>query len=492
MTLTTRLTLFFLLMQALVLIGFSTALYFLADNYLNQQVEERLRTVLHTISGAVEANPNGVEWEPRDQEHSTSTEFPFFDDHVVWFVVDSDGQIVARSQGSNSDRFVTETSGLFERQRIQSKDVYWKTGSWSAGKHWIHSSLESPDRREPPAVASDDGEMKYSSLSISAGVSLIPLQTTMHRLTYSLAGVSAFVWCVLFIASRGLCRRALLPVQRIAVAAEGIHAADLSQRLSPLKTGDELDQLTSAFNSMLDRLQEAFERQRRFTGEASHQLRTPLTAILGQVEVALRRERPDAEYRLVLETVHRRATHLTRMVESLLFLARADAEAQRPALEQVNLSPWLLQLIDTWSEHPRSDDIKVCDRNLESHIVLAQPELLAEIINIFLDNAFKFSEPGTPVMVRITQMAEQICVSVEDQGCGIDEDDLADLFQPFVRSSQARSRGLEGTGLGLSIAKRLSEVFGGDLMVVSRSTQGSCFTLQLPMVITNTDIEQLT
>lgn len=488
MTLTTRLTLFFLLTQALVLIGFSTALYLLADNYLNQQVEERLRTVLHTIGGAIEADSDGVEWEPRNPEHST--EFSFFEDHAVWFVVDSQGQMVARSRGSKSDHFATEMSSVFDRQPSQTGDAHWKAGSWSIGQSWIHSHRESSNYPKQPEVASDVDELKYGSLTITAGVSLIPLRTTMQRLTYLLVGLSVFIWCVSFFASRAVCRRALLPVQRIAIAAEGIRATDMSQRLSPLTTDDELDRLTRAFNSMLDRLQEAFERQRRFTGEASHQLRTPLTAILGQIEVVLRRERPDSEYRQVLKTVHRRATHLNQMVESLLFLARADAEAQRPLLEQVTLNTWLPQLMDTWREHPRFKDISVCDANQDSYVVLAQPELLAEIVNILLDNAFKFSETGASVTVTINHIAGQIYLRVEDQGCGIKDEDLANLFQPFFRSSEARIRGLDGVGLGLSIAKRLSEILGGDLSVESHLSQGSCFTLRLPKSVATSGIEQ--
>src|SRR5438045_9495412 len=104
-------------------------------------------------------------------------------------------------------------------------------------------------------------------------------------------------------------------------------AANLDDRLPDVQSRDELDELSRSFNGLLDRLQESFERQRRFTGDASHQLRTPLTAILGQLEVALRRERPAEEYQRVLAQVHERAGHLRRIVESLLFLARAAAAA---------------------------------------------------------------------------------------------------------------------------------------------------------------------
>ncbi|WP_158545366.1 ATP-binding protein [Bremerella cremea] len=478
MTLTNRLTFFFLLMQAFVLIGFSTVLYVLAYNHLHQQVEERLGTVLNTLSGAIETEPQGLEWEPRDREQSLK--FSTFEDHVVWLVSDNQGQIVAQSRGAHTERFIAEASTSNPQTDAQDKDIRWQIGSWEAGRHWVHSDFAFPNHAESLTPPSDNKEAKYRSLSVTAGVSLVPVQTTLHRLAYSLVGLSVVVWSVSFAVSRMLSRRALLPVQRIAVAAEGIHCGDLTQRLPPLKTKDELDRLTHAFNAMLDRLQEAFERQRRFTGEASHQLRTPLTAILGQVEVALRRERPSAEYRQVLETVHRRAKGLARMVDSLLYLARADAEAQLPAFEQLNLATWLPLQLETWSEHPRSNDLVCRGTSSEPCLVVVPPELMAELLNILLDNACKYSEPGTPVTVSIRRSAAAVSVDVEDQGCGIEDDKLANLFLPFFRSSQARSLSPEGCGLGLSIAKRLSEVFGGELTVVSQPSRGSCFTLHLP------------
>src|SRR5262249_51255839 len=143
-------------------------------------------------------------------------------------------------------------------------------------------------------------------------------------------GLSLTVWLVALFVGRALCRRALVPVRRMAASAADMDAADLGRRLPAAGTRDELDELSKAFNNLLDRLQESVERQQRFTGDASHQLRTPLTAILGQLEVALRRQRPVEEYEQVLTTVRQKAEHLRRIVESLLFLARADAEARLP------------------------------------------------------------------------------------------------------------------------------------------------------------------
>ncbi len=480
MTLTTRLSMFFLSMLAFVLIGFSAALYVLADRYLHQQNAERLDTVLNTICGAIESGPEGVEWEPMDRQQNL--DFSTFEDRVVWFVADQQGRVVAQSQGVNMDDFIKETSHAFPRQQTESRSRRWMVGTWKAGQKWITSERH---QTESSGSQSKNENLKYRALSVTAGVSVLPMQTALRRLASTLAGLSATVWIIALVVGRSVCRRALLPVRRMAVAAGEIHAEDLTQRLPALESRDELDELSGAFNKMMDRLQQAFERQRRFTGDASHQLRTPLTAILGQVEVALRRERSGTEYRQVLETVRQRAAHLSRTVESLLFLARANAEADVPAIDPCDLTAWLPVHLKTWSAHSRAGDFAIKNTDSELCPIATQPALLGELLDILLDNACKYSELGTPITILAEKSGNEIRLEVEDRGYGLEEQELDGLFEPFCRSPEARRRGIDGVGLGLSIAKRLSEVLGGDLAVVSRPNQGSCFTLRFPMAALN-------
>ncbi|MEZ6034051.1 MAG: ATP-binding protein [Planctomycetaceae bacterium] len=477
MTLTNRLLVFFLSMLAIVLIGFSVALYILAHGYLHQQTKDHLETVLNTIGGAIETGPEGVEWEPLDRQQSF--QFLTFEDQVAWLVADSHGQLVARSNGSKTDDFLNGAAVSREGQEAGNENRKWVSDSWEAGQNWIHAREVPVEISQPQA---NDDEARYRALSITAGVSLLPMRATLQRLSYTLIGLSAAIWSIAFVVGRFVCYRALLPVRCMAVAAGDINADDLTQRLPSLKTHDELDDLTQAFNHMLDRLQQSFERQRRFTGDASHQLRTPLTAILGQVEVALRRERTGEEYQQVLHKVQRRTAHLSHMVEALLFLARATAEAQLPALEPLDVSAWLPQHLATWSEHPRFGDILIENTPQDPLIILAQLALLGELLNILLDNACKYSEPGTSITIRAGKTEGKVRLQVEDHGSGLDADQLASLFEPFFRSPEARRRGVDGVGLGLSIAKRLTEVFGGDLTVESQTQQGSRFTLLFPLV----------
>src|SRR5207249_2364156 len=187
------------------------------------------------------------------------------------------------------------------------------------------------------------------------------------------------------------------------------------------------------------------------------------------------RERQADDYRQVLTMIHRKATHLARIVESLLFLARADAEARLPGRERIDLTRWLPEYLRGWSEHPRAADIHPEGGDAGLCPVEAPPALLAELLNLLIDNACKHSPAGTPIALRLCREGETVCVRVEDQGYGIGEADLPHLFTPFFRSAESRRRGTEGLGLGLSIARRLADTFGAVLEVTSRVGRGSCF-----------------
>ena len=183
------------------------------------------------------------------------------------------------------------------------------------------------------------------------------MEISLRNVALTLAGLSVVFWLLAALVGWRLCERALLPVTRMAKAACSMNAADRDQHLPIPETGDELDLLANSFNGLLDRLHQEFERQKRFTGDASHQLRTPLAALLGQLEVARRRERTVGEYQRVLDEVHGEARRLRQIVESLLFMARAESEAGRPELKPLELVSWVREHLWRWSSHERGGDL---------------------------------------------------------------------------------------------------------------------------------------
>ncbi|MFO0849276.1 MAG: ATP-binding protein [Gemmataceae bacterium] len=318
------------------------------------------------------------------------------------------------------------------------------------------------------------GETRYPAVAVTVGVPVGPVRAALARLGAVLAGLSVAVWLLAAVAGRAVCRRALRPLTRMAEAARGMSVDEPRVRLPVGPAADEPGELGRAFNGLLDRLNEAHERQRRFTAEASHQLRTPLAAMLGQVEVALRRDRPADEYRLALEAVRSQAGRLRQVTDALLFLARSDADAGPPTREPVDLGAWLRDQLTVWADHPRAADLKLIPEAAGPVTVAVHPVMLGEVVNNLIDNALKYSQPGTPVTVGFGNC----WVAVEDVGCGIDPADRTYLFQPFYRSADARRLGVPGLGLGLAIAGRLAAALGATVDVSSAVGRGSRFTIR--------------
>ena len=249
-------------------------------------------------------------------------------------------------------------------------------------------------------------EKQYPVLVLVVGLQPAPVAATLSWLGVTLAVLSTVVWLTAAAAGRWLCRRALAPVNRMARAATAMTAADLGQRLPAPGTGDELDELGRAFNDLLDRLNEAFvrlneayDRQSRFAGDASHQLRTPVAALLGQVQVALRRDRSTEEYKRFLDRVQSEGTRLREIIESLLLLAQPDAVRPEPVV--IDLDGLVARPSrERWASHARASDLRLEVAGDGPLCVRAQPALLAQLVDNLLENACKYSEPGTPIVVR--------------------------------------------------------------------------------------------
>lgn len=477
MRLSTRLSLFFLGTVALILVGFSAALYGAASKYLHRQADERLEAALNTLVAAAEVNENGVEWEPEERRLSFGRRT--VEGQFLWVVCDGQGRRIDGSTPTASDpswRETISTAKISTRpRRVEDRE----------GRPWrvMARRLEAPhgaiSATEPGPGPSAGGPRMYEALVLGAGVSLSGVRETLFNLAILLAALSCGTWTLALLAGGRLCLRALRPLTEMAEAAHAIAGQDFDERLPAPATGDELEELGRAFNGLLGRRHEAHERQRRFTGDASHQLRTPLTAMQGQVDLALRHVRSVGEYQRVLSVVQVKTRHLRRIVEALLFLARADAESQRPTLELIELSRWLEEHMRAWPG-PRSADLRLDSCGVGPVWVRAHPTLLGELLDNLLDNACKYSEPGTPVVVRAGREGGTARLAVEDSGVGIEPAEVSKIIQPFYRTAQARFRDAKGLGLGLSVASRIAETFAGRLDVESRPGRGSTFSLIVP------------
>ncbi|HEY6340750.1 MAG TPA: ATP-binding protein [Bryobacteraceae bacterium] len=291
-----------------------------------------------------------------------------------------------------------------------------------------------------------------------------------------------------------LARRALSPLDRMARRAHEINAERLDARLEVENPGDELGRLAVAFNETLARLEEAFDRLRRFTSDAAHELRTPLTAIRSVGEVGLQRDgSPEVSaehYREVIGSMLEESGRLSHLVDSLLTLARADAGQIRQRKDAIAVVPLVREvsaLLDTVAE----------EKNLRLEVQGAVPAqvtgdraILRQVLVNLLDNAIKHSPPGTQVWVRVRGEGERnVAIEVEDSGPGIAAAHRDRIFDRFYRVDEGRSREDGGAGLGLSIAKWGVEAHGGRLELDCPDGRGCIFRLRLPAAIGSAETE---
>lgn len=285
-----------------------------------------------------------------------------------------------------------------------------------------------------------------------------------------------------------LAASALNPIDRITRAAQQISADDLHQRLNLKVPNDEVGRLAITFDQMLARLEDAFERQKRFIADASHEMRTPLTILKGDVEVALNRPRTAAEYRETLEMINQTADRMAALVEELFLLARADSDQYPLRLQPLDLSQMLTDLVDKLQARANNKNVELSLNTPPNLPLVADRDKLTRLFINLVDNAIKYSHAGASVRVTAAVRADYACVTVIDTGPGIPAEHLPHLFERFYRVDKARSRQGStgdddgtGAGLGLSIVQWLVEAHGGRIEVDSQTGRGTTFTVWLPL-----------
>lgn len=460
MSIRLRLTLLYSAILALTLIAFGTTLYF---------------TQSRATFDAIQANLERQSQEFANREHR----FPHRYDGATTIVNlpgrwtqtrNIDGTIIGRTGDLSDTTLPLSNAGL---EAVQS------------GKPWVESA--SVDN-EPVLIYThsytlSDGTIRIVQVAASTAERTQTLQTLQLILTTS----SGIVIIIAFVMGWLLAGTALGPIHRITQTAQAIGAErDFSRRVEQVGPNDEVRQLAVTFNTMLTELETAYrqvehalEAQRRFVADASHELRTPLTTLRGNIEL-LQRDPPIdiKERRDILADTKVESERLIRLVNQLLALARADAGRVlrnepipiQPLIEDVCRQARLLAPRRTIS----------CDVSTDT-AALADSDALKQVLLILIDNALEHTPASAKVNMSTSTANQHVAINIHDTGPGIAPESLPHIFERFFRGDASRSGG--GTGLGLSIAKELTEAQGGALTVESTVTQGSVFTVTLPLAV---------
>ncbi len=462
MPLRLRLTLWYGTALALILLTFSLILYTITARTLRDQVDESLD---ETATAAVRSLEQRGFLPLLDEEELLS-QFPELARIDKFFQIFSPtGTITIRSPNIRQHDVPLSRHAL---------EVAF-TG------HTIFESAKYPN--EPPLRMVSVPIIYRGSLLyiIQVGTTLEAVEETLRRFLVVLLIMAPLAVAVSLVGGWFLAGRALRPVDAITVAAQRIAAGDLTQRLTPPRSADEIGRLADTFNNMIARLETSFAQIRQFSSDASHELRTPLTVMKGETELVLRRTRPVAEYVAVLESNLEEIDRMSRIVDELLFLSRADLGQIKMEFAPVNLQSLVEDIQRQASLLGQERAVEVVLGETSPATVMGDELRLRELLLNIVDNAVKYSHSGGTVNIDIRQEGRQVRIAVADHGIGIPPEYHKQIFDRFFRTDGARAHTRKGTGLGLSICTWIVETHHGRIEVQSEAGKGSTFTIILPL-----------
>lgn len=315
------------------------------------------------------------------------------------------------------------------------------------------------------------------SATIRVGQPLAPVESALEGLsdTFVIVGIATLILGAL--AGWLLASSATRPMRRMASVAEGVDEGDLSVRMPVEGTRDEARRLAESFNGMLDRLENAFERQRAFVADASHDLRTPLTVVRGQIEVLARDPDPSPEeVRRVSGLVSQATARMENMVEDLLLLARSES-AEGLRLEPVPLEPLITGEVEGLDF---DGERQIRTGAMTDRQVRIDRDQISRALSNLISNAVRHTSAEGVIEVSALDRGDHIWLVVDDDGPGVPEGDRSRIFDRFARLDQARTSSAGGSGLGLAIVKAIAEAHGGTARCGDSPLGGARFTIELP------------
>jgi two-component system, OmpR family, sensor kinase len=466
MSIRLRLTLWYVLLLAVILIVFSGALYSILSLSLYSEVDRTLETraaeVQRGADAALQIQSDVRQLLARGRFFLPGADV-FSTPGIYVQIMTLDGTAVSRSDNL-SDQTLSITSAVLDRVAQGSS---------------IYTNSEAAKVQLRTFVAPLNARGQIIGMIVVAQ-SLQSVNDTLSRLATLLGFGTIGGLLLAFIVGAFLARRALAPIDHMTQSARSISSAgDLTRRIQQPKTRDEVGRLAMTFNDMLGRIEELFRAQQRILADVSHELRSPLTAIRGNLDLLRRGAfENSAERDASLAAIDSESARMQRMVQDLLLLAQADAgvEIRKQPVELDTI------LLDVYRQaRLKAGGVKVTLGSEDQAQVLGDPDRLKQLFTNLLDNAIKYTPNGGEVTVSLVRDTQWVHVAIADTGTGIPEADLPKIFERFYRVDKARSRDRGGTGLGLSIVKWIVDAHDGHIDVKSEVGKGSTFTVSLPL-----------
>jgi len=308
-------------------------------------------------------------------------------------------------------------------------------------------------------------------------MSLEDANLVLRNLRYTLLIAFPLVLGILFIVARFIVGRSIKPVKTIIETSDRITKDNLNTRISLPENKDELYELSETINNLLNRIENAIEREKQFTSDASHELRTPLAIIKGTLEVLIRKPRDKQEYEDKINFCINEVDRVNKLVDELLLLARFENEKQNIKTESILLNALLLDTSARFSQKIKDKNCKVVYNFKEDFYVQSDYNLVSIIISNLFSNALKYSNENTFISIDLYKENNRVRCSISDEGIGICHEDKEKIFNAFFRSKSLEHPEAKGTGLGLSIVKRLCELLNIEIVLDSQIEKGTTIIL---------------
>ncbi len=458
LSLTARMTTFFSSAIAVIVIGVSSMMYAELVHQLREKEEEEIRDVLDIQQEVFDRIAKGHaptawqhEWDEMQQEGQ----------RFAWILVDANGKPVAHSP--NAAVF----QAAFDAAALRKKRYNW---------------IRLPTHDDDEVILVHDVAAKdktAGAVTLRGALDVSQDDDILEGYRNKLFGVVLGTILLSTLLGWVLARRGLMPLRAISAQIGEIRPDRLQTRITQSAWPAELQVLARTFDELMERIARSFEQLSRFSSDLAHEFRSPINNLVAAASVTLGRARTQAEYQTTLEVVVEEGERLSRMVTSMLFLARADNAKQLVRMEQVSTVTEFGKLIDFF-------DIVAEERGVTLSIdgdltLAADPMLLRQALSNLVANALRHTERGGRIALNAQDRGESVALAVSDDGCGIAQEHLPLIFDRFYRVDAARSA-TDSTGLGLSVVRSIAELHGGTVTVSSKIDHGTTFTLLMPKV----------
>lgn len=452
-TLRGTLTFRFTLTMLVALIVIAGSLYLVARRTLHRQLDQSLYNLVGVELDTLTLVSGGA----LDSSHTT---LEMFIDRVNRFVVRRSWQ--GHALAVNTPYAVDLPLDSQALADARAGEVHWRTAPWRG-------------RAMRSVYAPGSGAAGV----VQVAASLEPLAAVDRSLLLLLVGTVALGSAATLAGASWLGGSAARPIDDIVDQAREIEPGTSGQRIVAQTDVAECAVLVNVLNDLLERLDRAFAAQRRMIGDAGHDLRTPITAMRGEIEVALRGRRTSEEYRTVLHSALEELDRLHHLSDALITLARIEGGESRPQLRQADVASLLRNAVHRAAARGDGWHFRFALENHGPVQADIDPAMIEHLFNHLLDNAMQHTPPGTEVRVTLGGTADEVRVSVEDDGPGLPEDTLRHLFDRFFRGDAARSRST-GSGLGLTVSAAIAAAHGGGIQAKRGSRGGLNITVTLP------------